>query len=172
MKRTNGLIVSIAIGAITAGCDAKAMRPAAPDSVPAASGANRPDFTGTWVGVSRVVSCEHPALACESYSVGQTRYLDFRLTQSGDDVTGNLSPTQAGPTALPAVFWISGRLASGTLTFQPMDVPGASGGLPSYSGELTLGTSSSADMLGRMTERATRPGGPLTIVWEVRTIRQ
>lgn len=170
MRRTVGLIVSLAIVAVMTACDDTVTRPAAPD--PVAVGVQTPGFTGTWVGVSRVVSCEHPGGACGNFPAGHARYLDFRLTQSGDDVTGNLSPTPAGPTALPAVFWISGRLASGTLTFQPMDVPGASGGLTSYSGELTLEATSPADMLGSMTERAAPPGGPLTIVWEVRTSRR
>ena len=172
MKRAIGLIILPAIAAVTVGCNDNVMRPVAPGSVPAAEGPSVRDFTGTWVGVSRVVSCDHAAGACENYSVGQSRYLSFRLTQSGDDVTGNLSPTQGGPAALPAVFWISGRLVSGTLSFQPMDMPGTSGGLTSYSGELMLAPSSPADMLGQMTERGAPPGGPLTIVWEVRTSRR
>ncbi len=170
MKRAIGLAIPLATAAITVGCNDNVMRPAAPDSV--AVSAETSDFTGTWVGISRVVSCEHAAEACENYSAGNTRYLSFRLTQRGEDVTGNLSPTQPGPTALPAVFWISGHLASGALTFQPMEVSGASGGLTSYSGELRLGSSSTADLRGQMTERATRPDGQLTIVWEVRTSRR
>lgn len=172
MKRTTSLIASLAIVAVTAACSEHALRPTSPDSGPTPGRpTTTPDFSGTWVGESRVISCEHAAGGCASYPAGYARYLDFRLTQNGDDVSGNLSPTQGGPTALPAVFWISGRLAAHTLPFQPMDVPGASGGLISYTGELTLDSSSPTTMLGRMTERTARPDGPLTIVWEVRTSR-
>ena len=171
MKNTIHLIVSLAIVAITAGCEDGTGRPTSPDSVPTVAVATTPDFTGIWIGVSRVISCEHSAEGCEGYPVGHMRYLDFRLTQSGDDVTGNLSPTKGGPTALPAVFWVSGRVTSGKLAFEPMDVPGASGGLFSYSGELMLTSSSAGDMFGRMTERATGRSGALTIMWEVRTTR-
>jgi hypothetical protein len=71
-----------------------------------------------------------------------------------------------------AVFWISGRLASGALTFEPMEVAGASDGITSYSGEVKLTTSSPTVMLGRLTERSTRAGDPYTITWDVRTARQ
>jgi hypothetical protein len=119
MKYTIGIIVW-AFAIVASGCGDKSMRPTEPDPVPS--------FTGTWIGTSRVISCEPSSGGCVNYPVGHERYLDFRLTQSGDDVTGNLSPVKGGPLVLPPVFWISGRAESGKLTFQPMEVQGASGG--------------------------------------------
>ena len=53
-----------------------------------------------------------------------------------------------------------------------MEVPGASDGITSYTGEVVLAAGSPTEMVGRMTERSTRVGDPLTIAWEVRTVRQ
>lgn len=172
LKHIFGLIVSLATVVSTAACGDTSMRSTAPDPTPTPVVDTTPDFTGIWVGVSRVISCEHSAGGCANFAVGDARYLDFRLTQRGNDVTGNLSPTRGGPTVLPAVFWISGRLASGKLTFQPMEGAGASGGITSYSGEVMLAAMAPTEMVGRMTERSTRANEPLTIVWEVRTARQ
>jgi hypothetical protein len=157
MKYTIGIIVW-AFAIVASGCGDTS--PTGPDPVPT--------FTGTWIGTSRVISCE-PSSGCVNYPVGHERYLDFLLTQSGEDVTGNLSPVKGGPLVLPPVVWIAGRVESGKLTFQPMEVQGASGGLTSYSGEVTL-ASPATRMVGRMTERTMNHlGQPLTILWEVRT---
>lgn len=166
MKHLIASIASVMIALAAAGCGAT------PGPGPTPGFTATPDFTGVWIGVSQVVSCESPGGGCASYHLADTRYLDFRLTQLGDDVTGNLSPTRGGPLALPAVFWISGHLASGRLAFGPMEVAGFSGSLTSFSGEVMLKDSSPAEMLGRMTERTTRDGQPMTIVWDVRTVRQ
>lgn len=160
----SGLIVSLAIVAATAGCGDKSMGPTGPDTTQ--------NFTGLWIGVSRVISCENPAGGCANYPAGHERYLNIRLTQTGDTATGILSVSEGGPLALPAAFWISGRLASGTLTFEPMEVQGASGALTSFSGEVTLTSPSRTEMRGRMTERSAHFGTPLTIAWEVRTARR
>jgi hypothetical protein len=90
MKYTIGIIVW-AFAIVASGCGDKSMRPTEPDPVPS--------FTGTWIGTSRVISCEPSSGGCVNYPVGHERYLDFRLTQSGDDVTGNLSPVKGGPLA-------------------------------------------------------------------------
>ena len=159
MKHTIGIVVSaFAIGA--AGCGG----PTEPDSVPS--------FTGIWIGTSRVISCE-PSGGCVNYPVGQERYLNFGLTQSGDDVTGNLSPVKGGPLVLPPAFGIAGRVESGKLAFQSLDIPGVSGGLTPYSGEVTLASPAFSRMVGRMTERTGNPlGEPITILWAVNTERQ
>jgi hypothetical protein len=162
MKYTIGIIVW-AFAIVASGCGDTSMRPTEPDPVPS--------FTGTWIGTSRVISCEPSSRGCVNYPVGHERYLDFLLTQSGDDVTGNLSPVKGGPLVLPPVFWISGRAEAGKLTFQPMEVQGAPVGLTSYSGEVTL-ASRATQMVGRMTERTRNHlGEPITILWQVRTTK-
>ena len=161
MKHTIGIMVSTLAIAV-AGCGGKSS-PTGPEAVSS--------FTGVWIGTSRVISCEHPSGGCVNYRVGQQRYLNLQLTQTGDDVTGNLTPVKGGPLVLPPVFWITGRAESGKLAFQPLDVPGASGGLTSYSGEVML-TSWPTQLVGRMTERTMNHlGEPITILWEVRTAR-
>ncbi len=94
LKHIFGLIVSLATVVSTAACGDTSMRSTAPDPTPTPVVDTTPDFTGIWVGVSRVISCEHSAGGCANFAVGDARYLDFRLTQRGNDVTGNLSPTQ------------------------------------------------------------------------------
>jgi hypothetical protein len=162
MKHTIGIIVS-AFAIVAAGCGDRSMRPTEPEPVSS--------FTGVWIGASLVISCEHPSGGCVNYPVGQERYLNFRLTQTGDDVTGNLSPVKGGPLVLPPVFLITGRAESGKLAFQSLEVPGVSSGLTSYSGEVTL-ASPATQLVGRMTERTTNHlGEPITILWAVKTAR-
>ena len=160
-RRRATRIIVLALGIVAAGCGDRSMRATEPN--PAAT------FTGVWIGTSRVISCEHPSGGCLNYPAGHQRYLDFLLTQDGDAVTGNLSPVKGGPLVLPPVFWISGRVESGKLAFQPREESGAS---TSYSGELTLASPASSQMVGRMTERTLNHlGEPISILWEVKTAR-
>ena len=87
MKHTIGIGVS-AFAIVAAGCAA----PTEPDPS---------QLYGVWIGTSRVISCEHPSGGCVNYAAGHERYLNLGLTQSGDDVTGSLSPAKGGPLVLP-----------------------------------------------------------------------
>ena len=161
MRQTIRLVVSVAMLAGAMGCSDSDMQPSSAT----------PNFDGNWIGVSRVISCESEAGGCATYAVGDERYLNFLLIQRGDEVTGSLSTSEGGPLALPAAFWIAGRVTSGTLPFQPMEMPGT-GSLFSYFGEVTLVGVSSGRMAGRMTEHATHNARPVTLVWQVDTARR
>ena len=121
-------------------------------------------FTGRWVGVSRVVSCDPPGASCESYQPGFERYFDVTLTQQGDTAEGSVTITPpGGPLALPYGFPIKGLVVrSDEMTFERLPILPSE---PRFSGSLTQRASW---LVGRMTEeRSPSPGQPTSLVWDV-----
>ena len=126
-------------------------------------------FTGRWVGVSRVVSCDPAGASCESFRPGFERYFDVTLTQQGDAVEGSVGITPpGGPLALPYGFPIKGLVVrADEMTFERLPIIPSE---PRFSGSLTLRTSS---LIGRMTEeRSPSPGQPTSLVWDVASVRR
>jgi hypothetical protein len=141
--------------------------PTGPDGVPSAgSGTRGHDFTGTWVGTSRIVSCEPAGAACAAYQPGLERYFSATLTRQGDVVDGSITTSPGGPLALPYGFPITGRvLPSGQLSFERLLFSDRE---PRFSGDLIVRISSLPELAGRMTEQGSSVlGHPITLVWDV-----
>ena len=121
-------------------------------------------FTGRWVGVSRLVSCDPPGVSCESYRPGVERHFDVLLTQQGDAIEGSVGTTPpGGPLALPYGFPIKGLVVQpDEMTFERFPIIPSE---PRFSGSLTLKASW---LVGRMTEERTpSPAQPTLLVWDV-----
>lgn len=127
-------------------------------------------FTGTWVGVKRLVSCSPAGPMCDLQRLGIETYFFVRLNQQGDAVDGSVTLSEPGPLTLPYGFFIKGQISpSGQLTFEryfTFDV-----GEPPYSGDFSIKGSLTRQLIGRMTKE-TSGSDNITLVWETVALRQ
>ena len=125
-------------------------------------------FTGTWVGVKRLVSCTPVLTPCEQPTGSETD-IYVTLTQQGDAVTGSVLLSKPGPLALPYGFPIRGQIsASGELTFvrEFFDVRE-----PMFSGNFNIRASLRRELIGRMTQASSEHPAN-TVVWDIVAFRQ
>ena len=122
-------------------------------------------FAGTWEGVKRLVSCNPAGPACELQPLGVETFFRARLNQQRDAVDGSVELSEGGPLALPYGFFIRGQISSaGQLTFEryfTVDV-----GEPPYSGDITIKTTLSRQLIGRMTKEPSALDS-MTLVYEI-----
>lgn len=122
-------------------------------------------FAGTWEGVKRLVSCNPAGPACALQPLGVETYFRARLNQQGDAVDGSVDLSEGGPLALPYGFFIKGQISSaGQLTFEryfTFDV-----GEPPYSGDITITTTLSRQLIGRMTKEPSASDS-MTLVYQI-----
>ena len=102
--------------------------------------------------------------------MGEETYFSATLNQQGDAVDGSVILSEPSPLALPYGFAIKGQISSfAQLTFERVFFQDV--GEPPYSGDISVKTSLTRRLIGRMTKQPSAFDN-LTLVWEVEAVRQ
>jgi hypothetical protein len=128
-------------------------------------------FTGKWVGIKRLVSCEPAGPRCQSgQPLGEESYFSVTLNQQGDAVDGSVILSEPSPLALPYGFTIKGQVSpAAQLTFERIFFQDV--GEPAYSGDLSIRTSLAQRLVGRMTKQPI-PSDNITLGYELEAFRR
>ena len=151
----------VSLLAALAGCD-KAT-PLAPSGSTAA-------FSGAWVGSKRLLSCSPTGPMCQSQSVGQETYFAATLNDNGQAIDGSVVLSEPSSLALPYGFSIRGQVSpAAQLSFERVFFQDV--GEPPYSGEMSIKTSLTRRLVGRLTKQPSASDS-LTLVWEVEAVQR